>query len=54
MAIFSKFIIVAHRNMLSLFDMSDNQDAVWIDTIEISEKDHIREVQIKMRPRAHR
>ena len=43
-------MIVAHRNLLSLYDMGLKDS--WVDTIQVLDsQDHIRKIQIKKRPR---
>ena len=47
---FMTFMIVAHRNLLSLYDLGLKDN--WVDTIQVLDsQDHIRNVQIKKRPR---
>lgn len=43
----STFMIVSHRNLLSLYDMGPSDK--WIDTIKLS-NDFIREIVIEKRP----
>ena len=54
MAIFSTYLVVAHRNLISLYCMGSLN--AWIDTIEALEgsSDHVRKLQIKKRPRKDR
>ena len=44
-------MVLAHRNLISLYDMSISYK--WVDTIKISD-DHVRQLQIKKRPIAER
>ena len=58
------FIVVAHRNLLSLYDVGDNDSRRedrsgnidrWVDTIQVhKEKDFIRSLAIKKRARVNR
>ena len=45
-------MVVAHRNLLSLYDMGSR--SCWIDTIGFSRNDHVHDVKIKKRPKHDR
>ena len=51
---FSTFLIVAHRNLISMYDMraKDPEDG-WIDTKKISD-DFVRSINIKKRKKKDR
>lgn len=50
MANFTTYMIVAHRNLLSLYDMGMKD--IWVDTIQVLDsQDHVRKIQVKKRPR---
>lgn len=52
---FSTYMLVAHRNMISVYNMQDNSDNNWMDTIEFpSRQGHIRKMFIKKRPKNDR
>ena len=48
---FATFTIVAHRNLLSMYNMGSRD--MWEDTIQVSE-DYVRNCQIKKRLRSGR
>ena len=51
-AVLSTYMIVAHRNMISLYDMGA-MDKQWIDTVKVGEN-HVRRLQVKKMPKNKR
>ena len=51
---FSTFMILSHRNLLSIYDLGVNNR--WVDTVKILDDsdNHIRKMQIKKRPKTER
>lgn len=49
------YMLVSHRNMISVFDMSQgqNEKAKWIDTMEL-ESGYVRQMFIKKRSKSDR
>jgi len=57
MVVLSFFIIVAHRNMISFYNMSKPQEGyTWSDTLKVSgdRNNHIRDIMIKKKARDNR
>lgn len=50
MSFISTYLIVAHRNLISLYDMAETKRQGWVDTIKVA-KDHVRSLNIKKRPK---
>ena len=51
---FSTFLIVAHRNLISMYDMrAENPDEGWVDTKKISDN-FVRSINIKKRKKKDR
>ena len=51
---FATYMIVAHRHLLSIYDLGIEK--CWTDTVQLlsDSKNHIRNMQIKKRPKADR